>query len=111
MSKKLKSVTTPAGTSGLAVAPWSASEVYAVAANWAQASAPVYFYGEDGWKPRQYQVADFQHRVADALRLQITEAICASEGIASEDVGDDEVDGILANAVEVSDGNDDESAE
>jgi hypothetical protein len=55
----------PADTSGLVIEPWAPGEVYGVAADWAQASCPVFFYGPTGWEPRQYQVADFRHRPRD----------------------------------------------
>ena len=35
----------PEGTSGLVIEPWCPGEVYGVAADWSQASAPVYFLG------------------------------------------------------------------
>ena len=104
MSKAIE-VTCPAGTSGLAVEPWSKGEVYAVAANWAQASAPVYTYGMNGWGLDRCgrQVADFRHSAKAALRDEITYAIATSEGIPSADVDDDEVDGIVSDAVEIDD--------
>lgn len=98
MNATIKSLTCPAGKSGLAVAPWSLYEIYAVAANWAQASDTVMIYGRDGWAGSQYQVADFRHRPADALRAVLVEAIATSEGTSSEDVDDDAVDSILAKA-------------
>lgn len=49
MVTKISSIWCPAGMSGLAVEPWSAGEIYAVAADWAQASSPVLVYGQDGW--------------------------------------------------------------
>lgn len=42
-------ITTPVGTYGLAVEPFGKGEIYAVAADWSQASSPVMVYGEDGW--------------------------------------------------------------
>lgn len=72
----------PVGTTGLVIEPWSIGETYGVAANWAQASAPVYFFGSGGWNSRQYQVADFRHRKTDALELELMETLRAS--------GDDE---------------------
>lgn len=83
----------PAGTSGLVVEPWSPGEVYGVAANWAQAAAPVYFYGAGTWESRQYQVADFRHRPADALECELRQSLLASgddEDEAAELVGDAE---------------------
>lgn len=101
MTTSINDLTTPAGTSGLAVEPWSEGEIYAVAANWAQASAPVYAYGQDGWHQTGRQVADYQHRANAALRAVIIEAIAMSEGIASADVDDDDVAAIMAEAVEI----------
>lgn len=68
----------PAGTSGLVVAPWDESEVYGVAANWAQASAPIYHYGRNGWQTEQFQAADFRHRAEAALLAEITQALMDS---------------------------------
>lgn len=101
-------IKTPAGTTGLAVEPWAPGEIYAVAADWAQASSPVLIYGEDGWDNTQYQVADFRHRVEDALRTFVIQAIALSEGIPSEDVDDDEVDAILDHAYEIGDTDDED---
>lgn len=101
MNATLANLTCPAGTSGLAVEPWSKGEIYAVAADWAQASAPILVYGPDGWTQSGRQVADYRHRATAALRAVILDAIATSEGIASEDVDNDEVNGILADAVDV----------
>lgn len=104
MSKTtLSNLTCPAGKSGLAVEPWSKGEIYAVCANWAQASDPILVYGPDGWSGNGRQVADYRHRTKDALRAIIIEAIAMSEGIPSDDVDDDEVDGIVDDATEISD--------
>lgn len=86
--------TAPAGTGGLLIEPWSAGEVYGVAANWAEPSAPVFFYGDSGWQSRQYQVADFRHSDTAALRLDLADAIQAG--------GDDpdEADDIVGDAVD-----------
>ena len=88
--------------SGLAVEPWTKGEIYAVAADWAQASSPILTSIEGGWSGNGRQVADYRHRVKDALRAIVIDAIAMSEGIASEDVDDDEVDGIVASATEIS---------
>lgn len=82
--------TAPAGTSGLIAEPWSKGEIYGVAANWSQASAPVFFFGPNGWESRQYQVADFQHRAKDALELELRETLIA--GGDDEDDAEDLVD-------------------
>ena len=97
------SLTTPTGTYGLAVEPWSAGEIYGVAANWAQASAPVYTYGRNGWTPNGRQVADYRHEPAAALADEITAAIAASDGVPSDEVDADEVNAIVSDATEVTD--------
>jgi hypothetical protein len=98
-------ITCPAGTSGLAVEPWSKGEIYAVAANWSQAASEVLSYSgkADGWSGTGRQVADYRHRAKDALRAIIVESIATSEGIPSDDVDNDDVDGIIDAAVEISD--------
>lgn len=58
---------TPIGTYGLAVAPVYTGEVYAVAANWAQASDNVQEWSGTEWIPTRYQVADFRHSPREAL--------------------------------------------
>lgn len=73
-----KTIRCPAGTAGLAVAPWSADEVYAVAANWGQASAPVLTWAEDRWIDSGRQVADFRHEPESALAAELREA-CDSD--------------------------------
>ena len=84
----------PAGTSGLAIEPWTPGETYGVAANWAEAAAPVYFRGDAGWESRQYQVADFQHRPEQALDCELRQALIASGG------DEDEAAALLADATE-----------
>ena len=61
----IETIRTPPGTYGLAVAPWSADEVYAVAADWAQASSPVLAWLGHDWGQTTFQVADFRHRDHD----------------------------------------------
>jgi hypothetical protein len=108
-----KNIKTPAGTYGYAVEPWSKGEIYAVAADWAQASSPVYTYGPDGWDSDRAgrQVADFRHRPLAALRDEICYAIATSEGIPLDQVDDDEVEFIMAGAVEIDDSDDDQHDE
>jgi hypothetical protein len=100
-------ITCPDGKSGLAVEPWSRGEIYAVSANWAQASDPVRVYGPDGWTYDEHgrQVADFRHAPADALRAQIEDAIVASGGYDSDDPEEQEaeVQAIMDLAVEIND--------
>ncbi len=89
----------PVGKSGLACEPWSKGEIYAVAANWAQASDPIQVYGEDGWTWDEHgrQVADFRHNDRAALEAILREAIEAG----GDDPDDAEVDGYLAEAVSI----------
>ncbi len=68
----------PEGTSGLVVEPWSKGEIYAVAANWGNASSPVWNYGEDGWQQSGRQVADFRHEPRAALIAELEETLVAS---------------------------------
>lgn len=98
---KTKTLAAPAGMSGVYVEPWSKGEIYAVAANWAQASSPVMVYGDRGWTYDDCgrQVADFRHRRKDALRCQIVQAIEAG----GDEVDDEEVDEIMESAVELLD--------
>jgi hypothetical protein len=98
-------LTCPAGTYGLAVEPWAEGEIYAVAADWAEASDPVMAYGPGGWNQQCSgpQVATYRHRPEDALRAEIRHAIATSEGIPSDEVDDDEVERIVADAVEIGD--------
>jgi hypothetical protein len=74
-----KTIRCPAGTCGLAVAPWSPDEVYAVAANWAEASSPVLTWGEDRWIESGRQVADYRHEPAAALAAELREACDSDE--------------------------------
>lgn len=97
----LETMTTPSGTTGLAVEPWGTGEIYAVAANWAQASAPVYSYGNGGWDVTGQQVADYRHRATAALRAVIVQSLAESEGIPSSEVIQDDVDDIMDGAVKI----------
>jgi hypothetical protein len=92
-------ISAPAGMSGLAVEPWSEGEVYAVAADWAQASCCVMVYGKDGWTPESHgrQVADFRHNDRAALESLIREAI----SMGGDKPDDDEVETILDAAEEI----------
>ncbi|NBR63121.1 MAG: hypothetical protein EBT77_02215 [Verrucomicrobia bacterium] len=49
-----------------------------VAADWPQASAPVYAYGDDGWTQTGRQVADYGHDPAAALAGWLVDALLAS---------------------------------
>lgn len=89
----------PVGTYGLTVEPWSRGEVYGVAANWSQASAPVYTYDEDGgWTPSGRQVADYRHEAREALAEVIRRTLVES---GETDPDDDEIDGIVDDADKV----------
>jgi hypothetical protein len=94
-------ITTPAGTTGLACEPWTKGEIYAVAADWAQASSPVLVYGKDGWTYDEHgrQVADFRHNYRDALESILREAI----EMGGDEPNDEEVEGCLDDAVEIDD--------
>jgi len=82
--------TAPTGTSGLVVAPWDASEVYGVAADWSQASERVYTYARGEWsRDNGYQVADWQHKPSEALEAEIK---------AQSGDGDSEAASIVADA-------------
>lgn len=67
--------TAPEGTTGLVCEPWTPGEVYGVAADWAQASATIFFYGEDGWSSLGRQVADFRHDDRAALASVLAESL------------------------------------
>jgi len=94
----LDTITTPAGTSGLACEPWTPGEIYAVAANWSEASAPVYSYTSCGWHSTAYQVADYSHDPQAALEDEIRLALRAST---AEDPDPAEVAAIVSDAVEI----------
>jgi hypothetical protein len=70
--------TAPSGTSGLAGTPWAADEVYAVAADWGQASAPVWSHNGDDWAQTMFQVADYSHSPRAALIAELREAVRAA---------------------------------
>ena len=95
----MKTIECPEGMYGLAVEPWGADEIYAVAANWAQASSPVRVYGERGWNCDAHgrQVADFRHNSRDALESIIRDAI----RMGGDDPDDAEVESILNSAVRI----------
>lgn len=85
----------PTGTYGLAVAPWSPTEVYAVAARWSEAGDTVQTWARDRWIDSGRQVAEFRHEPAAALAAAIRE-VCES---------DEEAEGFAANARAIDDGN------
>lgn len=91
-------IAAPASMTGLYVEPWSQGEIYAVAADWAQASSPVMVYGEDGWINDECgrQVADFRHSDRAALEAVIRSAIEAS----GDEPDADEVEAILSAATD-----------
>lgn len=95
-----ETLTTPDGMSGLACEPWTPGEIYAVAADWAQASSPVLVWGNEEWTLDECgrQVADFRHDPAAALEDLIERCNRASGGA---DLTDDEMAAIIADAVEI----------
>ena len=93
----LDTLTTPDGTTALAVAPWSPDELYAVAADWAQASSPVYSYGAQGWDQTGRQVADYRHSAQRALAAILREAVEAG----GDDSDEAPIAGWVADAVEI----------
>ena len=86
--------TAPHGTTGLVVAPWDKAEVYGVAADWPQASGPVWEYARGKWSRGQYQVADWRHLPAEALEAEIIESLVASGD------GDSDAAAIVADATQ-----------
>lgn len=92
----IKTLTTPSGTTGMAVAPWSDKEIYAVAANWAEAASPILVYGEGGWSHDDCgrQVADFRHNSRAALAEILREAIEAG----GDDPDDEEIEEMIGDA-------------
>lgn len=76
--------TAPANTTGLVIEPWGRGETYGVAADWAQASACVYAYGDREWIGTGRQVADYRHDPRAALVDVLAESLRMS--------GDDEAD-------------------
>jgi len=98
-------ITPPVGTYGLAVEPWTPGEVYAVAADWAEAACSVLSYGEDGWQPTGRQVADFRHSARAALIEEIRQSMLASGDYPSAAILKD----IVAESVEIDDTGDTDS--
>lgn len=96
-------ITCPDGMTGLAVAPWSPEDWYAVAANWANAACSVYSLSEGGgpdeyvWENTGRQVADFRHCCSLALRAQLLEAVTSG----GDDPDDVDFTAILSEAIEV----------
>lgn len=88
MATTIETIRTPPGTYGLAVAPWSADEVYAVAADWAQASSPVLAWLGHDWDQTAYQVADYRHSDRAALEQIIQDAIEASGSSDDDDAAE-----------------------
>jgi len=98
-TRKANEIVAPAGMSGIACEPWTPGEVYAVAANWAEASSAVLVYGQDGWTHDEHgrQVADFRHNDRDALESVIREAI----EMGGDEPDDDEIAAIVTDAVDI----------
>jgi hypothetical protein len=90
----MKAITSPAGKYGLAVK--FAGEIYAVAADWHQASDGVLQYSEEGWISTGRQVADFRHSARAALAQSIKE--CIETDNCDDDI---DLDSIVARAVRI----------
>lgn len=93
----LSNLVCPPGTYGLAVV-WVPGEVYAVAADWTRADAPVYTYHPysvpRGWHESIHRVGGFWDNPHEALRYIVRAAVEASE---------DEVYDLVRGAVEIED--------
>lgn len=73
-------------------------ETYGVRGDFAQASCPIQTIGEDGeWSGTQYQVADYRHRMVDALRAHLRDVV--EMGGNSLDPDDDRYDEDVADEV------------
>lgn len=99
MTARTRIASLPEGTYGLAVAPWTPGEVYAVAARWGEASAPVYTYGLRGWVASGRQVADYRHRPEAALAGVLSLALQASGE--PEDRAEEEAARLVSDAWEI----------
>lgn len=95
----ITSITAPAGMSGLVAEPWTPGEIYGVAANWSDAAATVYTYGDDGWQPSRCQVADFSHEPRSALAAELREALIHSGETPGN--AEDEADDLADDALEL----------
>ena len=71
-------ITTPTGTTGLAVEPWARGEIYAVAADWRQASAPVLRLTDAGWLPTGRQACQLGGDPRAHLAAELEAAMRAS---------------------------------
>ena len=95
-----KHIVAPAtGMTGLYVEPWTRGKIYAVAADWMQASSPVMVYCTDSWDIDSHgrQVADFRHDSRGALESIIREVI----EMGGDEPDDDAVEAILDRASEI----------
>lgn len=99
MQTAIDTMTAPLGCYGLAVEPWGAGEIYAVAANWGLAYDQVRVWGRNGWSPDDHgrQVADFRHDPLEALDAVIREVI----EMGGFEPDDDGIADILAAAVDI----------
>lgn len=82
---------------GLAVEPWCQGEIYAVAADWAQASCEVLYWGDGDWVGTGRQVADYRHDDYRALAEFVRES--ARDGGVTLGRGD--IDAIVSRATGV----------
>ena len=98
-TKSASEIAAPQGMTGIACEPWTPGEIYAVAADWGQASCPVMVWGDGEWTQDECgrQVADFRHSPQSALRDLIYRSIRAG----GDDPDKDEVAGIVEDALEI----------
>ncbi len=52
-------------------------DIYRLRADWTQASSQIERDTEDGWEPTGWQVADFSHDSAEAMRQELRDAVRA----------------------------------
>ena len=100
-------MTAPRGMSGLYCEPWNSGDIYAVAADWGNASSPIRVYGEDGWTLDHHgrQVADFCHSPHAALVSILAENLRMT-GTEDEDEAEDEAESLAEDAEELLDADD-----
>lgn len=62
--------------------------VMTMEADWAEASSTVIWCG----KPTQWQVADFSHRPAEAMRILLAAEVAIGEGCSADSLSEDIMD-------------------
>jgi hypothetical protein len=90
----MRTIHPPSGLTGLAVEPWSPGEIYAVAADWRRADAPILIY-EDGWHSLGIQVGDMGHSAHRALEHVMRHVLLLD----ADKVAPADLDAILGDAV------------